>query len=406
MLGDVASTLVLAHIKNGMQDIVMLKSLRSEIQQGQRGKKEMKKTLAMLVCALLVLLSAMAAQQDEGWYVAEYDILWGGPNGESLYMPAEHPGCSMLYTDHVRWEKEGGDGYGDLWIENPSDGEPCYIYRDNVLVATNYTVITGWNEYTDYDVVPGRTYTYEIKSMGATTGPANITCNYIYKADIGTNEVVFAADEDETYVYVFIYNQTATVTNLVSFYDSWFLVSSSDESWIYTFRNDDYDRRRHSCCIRVDANDTGLPREAIVTIDFKGFKWPIKVKQAAKSDNVTVNTEESGEVTIPKIWFADECPTILWENGNDYTLTALARAANRYKVWECYVAGISPTNESARFTAKIKLKDGKPIVTWEPDLDIARTYKVYGSETLEDGGAWQYPTNSLHRFFKVKVEMP
>ena len=27
--------------------------------------------------------------------------------------------------------------------------------------------------------------------------------------------------------------------------------------------------------------------------------------------------------------------------------------------------------------------------------------KVYGSETLENGGEWQYPTNSLHRFFKV-----
>ena len=37
---------------------------------------------------------------------------------------------------------------------------------------------------------------------------------------------------------------------------------------------------------------------------------------------------------------------------------------------------------------------------------IIRTYKVYGSETLENGGEWQYQTNSLHRFFKVTVEMP
>ena len=35
-----------------------------------------------------------------------------------------------------------------------------------------------------------------------------------------------------------------------------------------------------------------------------------------------------------------------------------------------------------------------------------RTYKVYGKETLDGGGEWQYPTNSLHRFFKVSVEMP
>ena len=27
-------------------------------------------------------------------------------------------------------------------------------------------------------------------------------------------------------------------------------------------------------------------------------------------------------------------------------------------------------------------------------------------KTLENGGEWQCPTNSLHRFFKVTVEMP
>ena len=37
---------------------------------------------------------------------------------------------------------------------------------------------------------------------------------------------------------------------------------------------------------------------------------------------------------------------------------------------------------------------------------VVRTYKVYGKESLEGGGEWQYPTNSLHRFFKVTVEMP
>ena len=78
-------------------------------------------------------------------------------------------------------------------------------------------------------------------------------------------------------------------------------------------------------------------------------------------------------------------------------------------VWEEYVAGVDPTNAASIFMAKIEMKDGAPVVTWEPDLNtngIVRTYKVYGSETLENGGNWQYPTNSLHRFFKVTVEMP
>lgn len=76
---------------------------------------------------------------------------------------------------------------------------------------------------------------------------------------------------------------------------------------------------------------------------------------------------------------------------------------------ESYLAGLDPENKNSKFTAKIEMKDGSPVVTREPDLntnDVVRTYKVYGSETLNNGGDWQYPTNSLHRFFKVKVEMP
>ena len=78
-------------------------------------------------------------------------------------------------------------------------------------------------------------------------------------------------------------------------------------------------------------------------------------------------------------------------------------------VWEEYVAGLDPTDANSRLVASIEMRDGAPFVSWTPDLNtngIIRTYKVYGSETLENGGNWQYPTNSLHRFFRVKVEMP
>ena len=71
--------------------------------------------------------------------------------------------------------------------------------------------------------------------------------------------------------------------------------------------------------------------------------------------------------------------------------------------------GLTPTNANSQFKAKIEMRDGAPVVAWEPDLNtngVLRTYKVYGSETLENGGSWQYPTNSLHKFFKVSVEMP
>ena len=77
-------------------------------------------------------------------------------------------------------------------------------------------------------------------------------------------------------------------------------------------------------------------------------------------------------------------------------------------IWEEFVAGLDPTNENSRFEAKIEMVDGAPVVTWEPNLNtngIIRLYKVYGRESLTDGN-WQYPTNSLHRFFRVDVDMP
>ena len=77
-------------------------------------------------------------------------------------------------------------------------------------------------------------------------------------------------------------------------------------------------------------------------------------------------------------------------------------------VWQDYVAGTDPTNATSRFTAKIEMVDGAPVVTWEPNLNtngVIRTYKVFGKENLSDP-FWSCPTNSLHRFFKVSVELP
>ena len=100
--------------------------------------------------------------------------------------------------------------------------------------------------------------------------------------------------------------------------------------------------------------------------------------------------------------------------GTDYETAGNAasgkmQGGRALQVWQDYVAGTDPTNLTSRFTAKIEMVDGAPVVKWEPDLNtsgVIRAYKVYGKETLEGGGEWQYPTNSLHRFFKVTVEMP
>ena len=148
--------------------------------------------------------------------------------------------------------------------------------------------------------------------------------------------------------------------------------------------------------------------------------------------------EDGGEMDAPDCVWVDQ---VQWSpaDGSGYTLTspepvpyswlrqynlgvasgdfeAAANAASgktqggaATSVWEEYVAGTDPTNALSVFTAMIEMQGDTPIVTWNPNLNtngVVRTYKIYGSETLENDGEWQCPTNSLHRFFKVTVEMP
>ncbi len=79
------------------------------------------------------------------------------------------------------------------------------------------------------------------------------------------------------------------------------------------------------------------------------------------------------------------------------------------KVWECYVAGLVPTNATDIFRALISMENGNPVIGWTPDLNEGgtkqeRVYTVEGRESLTNG-SWG-PTNAASRFFRVKVAMP
>ena len=118
---------------------------------------------------------------------------------------------------------------------------------------------------------------------------------------------------------------------------------------------------------------------------------------------------QTTEVPVPYAWLTAHDPDVVDEY-DAYEAAAKKTAANGHnKVWECYVAGISQTNETAKFTASIEMADGVPQIKWSPNLNtngIERTYTIWGKTNLTDGVEWECPTNSAHRFFKVMVEMP
>ena len=86
-------------------------------------------------------------------------------------------------------------------------------------------------------------------------------------------------------------------------------------------------------------------------------------------------------------------------------------AGNPMFVWQDYVAGTDPTDETDVFTASITIVDGKVKVSYSPELDDARKalrkYTTWGKEKLTDKD-WSVVGEGEEdnfNFFKVTVEM-
>ena len=120
-----------------------------------------------------------------------------------------------------------------------------------------------------------------------------------------------------------------------------------------------------------------------------------------------VSETQTTPVPVPYVWLRAHDPTVVDEY-EAYETAAKATASNGRKVWECYVAGLDPTNAKSEFLVAIAVSNDVPYITWSPNLNtngIVRNYTVLGKTNLTDTVDWA-PTNSAHRFFKVKVEMP
>ena len=146
--------------------------------------------------------------------------------------------------------------------------------------------------------------------------------------------------------------------------------------------------------------------------------WVADFRWTPNETPASTETQTTPE-PVPYSWLDADAATILAAHGGDYEAAAKATAANGVnKVWECYVAGISPTNAAARFEATIEMgADGKPVVSWTPDLNEGgkkseRVYRVLGAKELGAAAQWddvtdvEDPDAEGYRFFKAAVEMP
>jgi hypothetical protein len=86
-----------------------------------------------------------------------------------------------------------------------------------------------------------------------------------------------------------------------------------------------------------------------------------------------------------------------------YEAAALATAKNGRPVWECFVAGLDPTDKTDDFIAIIEMVNGLPKISVGGRGERpGRVYTVEGKENL--GDQWG-PTNALSRFFHIKARV-
>ncbi len=75
-----------------------------------------------------------------------------------------------------------------------------------------------------------------------------------------------------------------------------------------------------------------------------------------------------------------------------------------------YIVGTDPTDPDSKFTASIEIVDGRPVVTYSPDLLEERRYKKLGKKDIGDPAEpWvevKEGEEDAYNFFKVSVDLP
>ena len=125
---------------------------------------------------------------------------------------------------------------------------------------------------------------------------------------------------------------------------------------------------------------------------------------------------KGGCVAVPATWTVNY-PSFTSKFGSDFTKALAMKtgkkdgAGNEMLVWQDYVAGTDPTDETDVFTASITIVDGKVAISYTPELDDARKamrkYTTWGKTSLMDTDWTEVPKGDegKYNFFKVSVEM-
>jgi len=171
----------------------------------------------------------------------------------------------------------------------------------------------------------------------------------------------------------------------------------------------------------------GMPSDCVVYVRKGTVGWDVDIPGVWKGfrieyfddGSVDVEVDDNTIVTIPDEWFA------YWEQNQEFVKkfgsnrsVAIQQETGKFdgecralKVWQDYVAGTDPTKKDSVFRASVTMVEGKPVVSYTPELSAEekakRKYTTWGKARLQDA-KWVEVSDSTvgdYNFFKVTVEM-
>ena len=241
------------------------------------------------------------------------------------------------------------------------------VYRNGVLIAT----VVDEGGYVDYDTVAGCSYSYTVTlSPGTSSFSRNSKCYGSYEMMIDRDSYTLSPDVNwvmfgtaEFYKYDDVTEKTTSspvVPSVSADNCDWITKVSGESAW------------------KVLANASGATRVAAITLSVGNNPWYDQV------------------VTVTQL------PDKIAANGKD-------------TYWDCYVAGVDPSDPNAEFKALISMTNGVPSIGWSPALNGdkvkngVRIYSVSGTKSLGEDAQWEMVKDgqeSSYNFFKVSVAMP
>ena len=112
-------------------------------------------------------------------------------------------------------------------------------------------------------------------------------------------------------------------------------------------------------------------------------------------------------VPVPLAWLKGKYPA-LGTYYFDYEEKALAPAANGVNtVWECYVAGLDPTDALSVLRTTIRMDGDTPVIGYEPPRPATTPAEWYHLDKAENlGDPWAAETDGTPHFFRYRIVIP